>query len=220
MRPKQIDMDFGNANLTGFASNITGAGPYTMTTTTTDDTPVSLAHQVSIRNDSITDYSGQTFTLTGTDADGRTQTEAVTGPVGSATVESAKYFKTLTTISASGAGIGADTFDVGWVDEIASQTIPLDFYALNPPTIQVDVTGTLNYDIEYTLQDVFKIGQAAPFDFADQEALTWVNDANWTARTTDLTDDLAITGIRAIRIVINSYTDTAELQFWMTQPKG
>ena len=55
MRPKNLDLDPANANLTGYLSNATGAGPFTMTTTSSGD---SLAHQVSIRNDSITDFSG------------------------------------------------------------------------------------------------------------------------------------------------------------------
>lgn len=212
MRPKQLDFDPANANLTGFASNVTGAA-FTLTTTATSD---GLAHQVSIRNDSATDHSGKTVTLVGTDADGRAQTEVVTGPAGSATVESTKYFKTLTSATPS-ATIGADTFDLGWVDEFASQTIPLNWRADTPPIVQVVVTGTINFDIEGTLQD-FRADPVAPFTFNDQSDLEWFNDANFTAKTASLTDDLAMPGYRAIRIVANSYTDTAELQVFITHP--
>lgn len=212
MRPKQIDFDPANANLTGFASNVTGAA-FTLTTTATSD---GLAHQVSIRNDSATDHSGKTVTLVGTDADGRAQTEVVTGPGTSATVESTKYFKTLTSATPS-ATIGADTFDIGWVDEVASQTIPLDWRRQTPPTIHVVVTGTINYDIEGTLQDIYSDG-SAPFTATDQGDFEWFNDANFTAKTATLVDDLALPGYRAIRVVINSYTDTAELQVFLTYP--
>lgn len=212
MRPKQLDFDPANANLTGFASNVTGAA-FTITTTATSD---GLAHQVSIRNDSATDHSGKTVTLVGTDADGRAQTEVVTGPGASATVESTKYFKTLTSATPS-ATIGADTFDLGWVDEFASQTIPLNWRADTPAIVQVVVTGTINFDIEGTLQD-FRNPSSAPFTFDDQSDLEWFNDANFTAKTASLTDDLAMPGYRAIRIVANSYTDTAELQVFITHP--
>lgn len=212
MRPKQLDFDPANANLTGFASNVTGAA-FAITTTATSD---GLAHQVSIRNDSATDHSGKTVTLVGTDADGRAQTEVVTGPAGSATVESTKYFKTLTSATPS-ATIGADTFDLGWVDEFVSQTIPLNWRADTPPIVQVVVTGTINFDIEGTLQD-FRADPVAPFTFNDQSDLEWFNDANFTAKTASLTDDLAMPGYRAIRIVANSYTDTAELQVFITHP--
>src|SRR3990167_6092979 len=148
MRPKQLDFDPANADLTGFASNVTGA-PSTLTTTPTTD---GLAHQVSIRNDTANDHSGKTVTLVGTDADGRAQTEVVTGPACSATVESTKYFKTLTSATPS-AAIGADTFDIGWVDEFVSQTIPLDWRAPTPAPIQGGGTGAINFALEATLQD-------------------------------------------------------------------
>ena len=212
MRPKQLDIDPANANLTGFASNVTGAS-FTLTTTTTTD---GLAHQVSIRNDSATDHSGKTVVLVGTDADGRPQSETVTAPGTSATVESTKYFKTLTSATPS-ATIGADTFDIGWVDEVATQTIPLEWRANTPAMIHVVVTGTISYTIQGTLQDIRDDG-AAPFTFTDQEDLAWFSDANFTAKTATLADDLAIAGYRAIRLIINSYTDTAELQVFMTFP--
>lgn len=212
MRPKMFDFDPANASLTGFASNVTGAS-FALTTTATTD---GLAHQVSIRNDSANDHSGKTVTLVGTDADGRAQTEVVTGPDASATVESTKYFKTLASATPS-ATIGSDTFDIGWVDEFVSPTIPLDWRMNTPATIQVDVTGTINFDIEATLQD-FRGDTSAPFTYADQEDLAWFNEANFTGKTADLTDDLALPGYRAIRFVANSYTDTAEVQMFVIQP--
>jgi len=211
MRPKTLDLDPANANLTGFASNMTGAGPWTMTTTNSGD---SLAHQVSVRNDSVTDHSAKTITLTGTDADGRPQTETMAAPGVSATVESTKYFKTLASATVS-ATIGADTFDFGWVDEFTSQTIPLNHLAGVPPTIEVDLTGTAGYDIEVSLRNPW---ERASDD--DQEDLAWVNDANWTAKSADLIDDLALAGFRAMRVVVNSYTDTAEMQVYIVYPSA
>lgn len=207
-----LDFDFANANLTGFASNVTGAA----FVLTTNDTSDGLAHQVSIRNDTANDHSGKTVTLVGLDADGRTQTDVVTGPGASATVESVKYFKRLDSATPS-ATIGTDTFDIGWVDEIASPTIVLDQYHSQPVTIQADITGTLNYDVEVTLQKPVS-GSSAPFEFNDQEDLAWINDANWTAKTADLLDDLALPGVVALRFVVNSYTDTAEAQIFITSP--
>ena len=213
MRPKELDIDPANANLTGYLSNAQGAGPWTMTTTSSGD---GLAHQVSIRNDAAVDYSGQTFTLVGTDADGRPQSDVVTGPNVSATVESAKYFKTLLTSTASGAGTGTDTFDYGWVDEVASQTIPLNHLAGVPPTIEVNLTGTAGYDIEVSMRNPWGL----VYNTDDQEDLAWVNDANWTAKSADLIDDLALAGFRSMRVVINSYTDTAEMQVYIVYPSA
>lgn len=201
MRLKIIDIDVADASLTGFASNVTGAS-FTLTTTATSD---GLAHQVSIRNDSATDHSGKTVTLVGTDANGNSLTEVVTAPGSSATVESAGYFKTLTSATPS-ATIGADTFDIGWVDEVSSQIIPVDRVSNSGCTISVDVTGTLDYTVQETFADV--LSGAAP---------VWNNITALAAKTSDLTSSSTV-GATAIRIILNSYSSGAELQMYLSQP--
>lgn len=103
------------ANLTGFASNVTGA-TFTLSATTVSD---GLAHLVTVRNDSVTDHSAKTIALVGTDGDGRPQTETIAAPGTSATVTSTKYFKSLTSATPS-ATIGADTFDIGYAANAVS----------------------------------------------------------------------------------------------------
>ena len=201
-----MKLDPANANLTGFASNKTGAGPWAMTATTSGD---GLAHQVSIRNDSATDHSGKTVTLVGTDANGRAQTEVVTAPGTSATVESAKYFLTLATATPS-ATIGADTFDIGWVDEFSSADIQLNPEVATLPMFATVQTGTMNYDIEVALPP--------SSSFTNQTDNLWVNDTNWTAKTaTVAATALALRGSVA-RVVCNSYTDTADLTVYAMVP--
>lgn len=95
--------------MTGFASNVTGA-TWALSATDSGD---SLAHKVTIRNDAATDHTGKTITLTGTDANGKPQTETLAGPNNAATVTSAGYYLTLTSVTVS-ATIGADTFDIGY----------------------------------------------------------------------------------------------------------
>lgn len=185
-----------DANLTGFASNVTGA-VFTLTANVSGD---SLAHQVSIRNDSATDHSGKTVTFVGTDADGRAQTEVVTGPTGSATVESALYFLTLTSATPS-ATIGADTFDIGWVDEFSTKTLALDWRSGNA-ALDVNVGGTIDYSLQQTFDDIqFKT-----------TAFVWgVDDATtWTAQTADQTL-LFRAHPKAIRAIVNSYSTGASL---------
>lgn len=205
----KLRLDFADESLTGFASNMTGAGPWTMTTTAPTD---GLAHQVSIRNDSATNHSGKTVALVGTDADGKAQTETVTGPGGSATVESTKYFKTLTTATPS-ATIGTDTFDFGWVDEVTSPTIYLD-WRINAATKWVlDVTGTLNVDVQFAIQDIEPL--------ADQNAAFWLEPASTLlAETSDSTAIVEVAaGYTAARVQVNSYSSGAELTLYGTQPE-
>jgi len=206
MRPKQFDVDPANVSLTGFASNVTGA-TFTLTANNSGD---GLAHQVSIKNDSATDHSGKTVTLVGTDADGKALTEVVTGPATSATVESTGYFKTLTSATPS-ATIGADTFDIGWVDEVSTQTIPINWRASVGATVNVDVTGTINFTVQETFDDVQVVGQSAI------QSVQWVAIGALSAKTVDTVSSASV-GARALRLIVNSYTNTAELQMTVVQP--
>lgn len=206
MRPKEYDLDVADASLTGFASNVTGA-TFTITTTTTSD---GLAHQVSVRNDSATDHSAKTLTLVGTDADGHAQTETMSAPAGSATVESTKYYKTLTSVTPS-ATINADTFDIGWVDEVASKTVPLNWRNQAGAAIHVDVTGTLDFTVQETFDSIQDAG-----DKAQQDA-HWMAIAALTAKTAD-TVGVSTPGATAIRLLFNSYSTGAELQMHVSQP--
>lgn len=191
-RPKIHTIDVADADLTGFASNVTGA-TFTLTATAATD---GLAHQVSIRNDSATDHSGKTVTLVGTNPDGAALTEVVTGPAGSATVESAGYFLTLTSATPS-ATIGADTFDIGWVDEVLSNTIPLNWRSENGATLSVVVTGTIDFSIEETFQDVLS-KDVVPY------TNTWAAITALATKTANTTST-STAGATAVRIKINSY---------------
>ena len=206
-QPKLIDLDVADASLTGFASNVTGAA-FTITTTATTD---GLAHQVSIRNDTANDHSGKTVALVGTDADDYAQTETVTGPAGSATVESTKYFKTLTSATPS-ATIGVDTFDIGWVDEIASKTVMLDRTKGFGAMCQTDVTGTLDYTIQVTVshRNVY----------LGQNSFIWVATTNTVhvGSTADKIGDIE-PQITAARLIFNSYSSGAELQWLINEQR-
>lgn len=219
MRPKLIDIDPADANLTGFASNVTGAA----FTLTANDSGDNLAHQVSIRNDAVTDHSGKTVTLVGTDSDGNAISEAVTGPAGSATVESTQYFLTLTSATPS-ATIGADTFDIGWLDEVATKTYPLDWYGETAPLISFDVTGTIDYTLQLSNTNPFNVGKTDNIptgnQFTQQSEMLWIADDNIAGATTDIHGAISDWPVKALRIVINSYTNGAEIQSEITHARS
>lgn len=198
MRPNVIDIDVADESTTGFDTGLTGAGPFTLTVSTPTD---GLAHQASLT--SLQNLSAITFTLTGTDPDGKAQTEDVTGP-NATTVESTKYWKTLTTVTASST-LGANTLDVGWVDEVSSITYPIDWRSPYACNIHVDVTGTINFTVQETFADVLG-GTAA----------IWHNITALASKTADTTSTASI-GATAIRIITNSYSSTAELQMYTSQ---
>ena len=204
MKVKEFDIDPANVNAAGFGDDVTGA-TFTLTANSSGD---GLAHQVSILNNTATDHSGKTVTLVGTDADGNALTEVVTAPGVSATVESSGYFLTLTSATPS-ATIGSDTFDIGWVDEVATKTIPINWRANEAATYSVDVTGTINY----TVQELFSPVQSEATPAATG---TWHSLTALTSKTADLAAAGTVHAT-AVRLVINSYTDTAEIQFTVGQ---
>lgn len=204
MKVKEFDIDPANVNAAGFGDDVTGA-TFTLTANSSGD---GLAHQVSILNNTATDHSGKTVTLVGTDADGNALTEVVTAPGVSATVESSGYFLTLTSATPS-ATIGSDTFDIGWVDEVATKTIPINWRANEAATYSVDVTGTINY----TVQELFSPVQSEATPAATG---TWHNLTALASKTADLAAAGTVHAT-AVRLVINSYTDTAEIQFTVGQ---
>lgn len=207
MRPKEFDIDVADENLTGFASNVTGASFVLTATAPTDG----IAHQVSIKNDSGTDHSGKTVTLVGTDADNLAQTEVVTGPGAAATVESTKYFKTLTSATPSST-IGADTFDIGWVDEVTTKTIPIDWRSQIAAAVSVYVTGTINFSVQETFDAV-----QSPATIKPQQDAHWVAVTALASKTAHTTAQVSV-GATAIRVIVNSYSSGAELQAHVSQP--
>jgi len=198
----QITYTPANVSLTGFASNVTGAA-FTLTATSSGD---SLAHQISIRNDSATDHSAKTLAAVGTDENGKAQTETITAPGASATVESAKYWMTLTSLTPS-ATIGADTFDIGWVDEFVTPTYPINWRG-DSAAMNIGVTGTINYDVQQTFDDIqFK---TTPY--------TWSVDVAATQSGATATLPILYSAHpKGVRLLVNSYTSGATLTLSYTQ---
>lgn len=201
MRPIKFTYTPADDDTDGYANDITGAGPFTMTVTTAGD---SLAHLTSI--DSGSNLSAITFTVTGTDADGKVQTEAITGP-NATTVYGTKYFKTVTTVSASST-LGVNTADIGWKDDSVGPTFPLNWRQANfQVSLGVDISGTINYTVEHCLDD---IRAATP------STLKWWPHASLASKTAD-SDGNYSSPVTATRLHVNSLTAGATAAFTITQ---
>lgn len=205
MRPQEFSYTPQAANLTGFASNVTGAS-WTITTSTAGD---GLAHQVTIRNDSITDHSAKTATIVGTDADGQAITETLSLPGASATVTSTRYFKTITSVTPS-ATIGADTMDIGWAQTSVGPTVPTDTYSPMGTLIACDISGTINYSIEETNDKIWDSTNLI------SNAGYWFVISGLSAKTADAVSS-ATAMTTAWRLKINSITAGATVTINTTQ---
>jgi hypothetical protein len=101
--------------------------------------------------DSDGDDTGITFTVTGTDANGSPQSEVIVGE-NAADAASVLSYKTVTSIVTSGAV--ATTVTVGTGDTATSEWVRFDDYAGNAQVaVQAAVDGTVNYSVEFTMDD-------------------------------------------------------------------
>lgn len=188
------DLDLNGAQVVGGVWNI-----YAIPTTAYSEG----VGGVRIAIDSAGDVSSVIFTVYGTDQDGLERTEEITGVTTSA-VNSVTFWQTITRIAA-GAAVGSNVF-VGPIDQIVSETLPLNWRNNYSATFVVDVTGTLQYDIEESNSEM-----AA---YTDPVDLVWgVTQSN---RTADLTGS-CLNYTTAARVRWDSYSSGAEMQFSLRQ---
>lgn len=207
MRPKLYSWTPAAADLVGYASNVTGNGPWTMSTTVSGD---NLAHQVTIRNDTANSHSGKTLTVNGTDMNGFSQSESLAGPGVSATVTTTKYFKSVTTVSIS-AGIGADTFDIGWAQTSVSQAIPIDWRSPYAANINVDISGTINFTVNQAFLNVWT---SYPTGVIPQGAFTSITAL--AGKTADTYGNPAV-GATAVQFQVSTVTAGATVAMSLNQ---
>lgn len=86
----------------------------------------------------------------------------------------------------------------------SSAVVPMDIY-LNPFNvgIGVKVTGTVNYTVQHTFDDVFASG----FDAA---TATWYDHTTLAAQTANAVGNYAF-AVRGVRITVNSGTGSAQM---------
>jgi len=84
-------------------------------------------------------------------------------------------------------------FDIGWVDEVTSQTIPINRRSKEKASVAAIITGTINY----TVQEKF-LDDGAWFSLP---GLSTASDV-FTATI----------GAKALRVIVNSYSSGAEIQ--------
>ena len=208
MRPYLIDIDPANVDPDGLADGNSSAGATltldgTLTSGGTFTSADGLAHRLDIIDLGADVQTGATYTITGTDGDGVAQTEDIAGPGASATIETVKYFLTDSSVAIA-SPVAGSTVDMGTVDEVMSQTLPVNYRHVNAATPHVNVTGTMHYTVLETVDSIHEL--AAP------STATWTALSALSAKTADL---LAVgtVGVSACHLVVNSYTDSAEIQF-------
>lgn len=209
MRPKQYDIDLPDVDPNGIAEDQQpdDGTPFVLNGALCDlgtagrfdigDSYSDGVGGVQIAFESAGNWSGVNITVTGLDQDGKTATETDTGP-NATTKEWTTYWSRITSITTDGT-VGTD-IEVGTVDEVITNTVPINWRANEAFTVAVKgLSGTINFDIDETFDDT---STAVP--------------TNWVGaqenKTADLTAQASLHA-RAVRLMVNSYSSGAELQF-------
>jgi hypothetical protein len=145
------------------------------------------------------------FTVNGANAAGAPLTEVV-GPI-STSGYTAQDFATVTSITINGAATAAVT--VGTNGIASTQWAHFDSYANSQVAIEVDVTGTVNYTIQQTLDDPNSINHPTSVS-----SLTWINtsDSAGVGATGSIQSNYAYAPVYA-RVLLNSGTGSLTAKF-------
>lgn len=146
------------------------------------------------------------FTITGTSASGNIQTETLLGP-DTATVYTSLDFKTVTSVVASATVTGNIT--VGTNGVASSPWVMFDPYSFPQIALQCDVTGSVNYTVQQTLDDPnSSTNPVAP------SAVVWINNptAGLVGASTDQQGSYAIGPLFA-KVTLNSGTGSVRSTF-------
>jgi len=206
----ELDLTLTTPTTTGLAAAQTlgGAGDFSLNGSLisdglfTSDTPRQLI-QTAAANE-----SARTFTITGTDENGQAQVLAMSG-LNATTGETAEYWKTVTSIASDAATAGNVSF--GTVDEVSTGLTPLGQYMAEPVTIAVIVTGTVNFTVQETFNDVVK-------DINFSNTITWFPVSALSAKTANT---VAVITHRAtgFRLLVNSHSASAILKVLVHQSR-
>jgi hypothetical protein len=190
MRPVQKTFGSVAASTTSLAAAQTATGVGALTLVASPS--FTYAQQVSLT--ATANYSGNTITITGVDADGHTISETLAGPNVN-TVNSVQFYQSVSSITTTG-GISTNisagntaasvsrSFIVDYINSVASLS-----YACVP------TATTVTFKLQHTYDD--------PFSLVNTK--TWFDDSTITSKTAATA--VSLTGpIRASRMQITAWT--------------
>jgi hypothetical protein len=205
MRPVTITVGpLAAASATKVAANqvVTGAAAMTLTAS-----PVVLDVPRHILVTNVGNDTGITFTITGTTFGGNVISETLTGTSGSS-VATVNDFATVTSVVTSGS-TSASGASVGTNGVAGSSWVRFDDFAPSNTSIQCNVSGTVNYTIQSTLDDPNSATNPVAVN-----AVTWVNssDSNVVSASATKQSNFLFAPIFA-RVLLNSGTGSVTATF-------
>jgi hypothetical protein len=114
--------------------------------------------------------SAKTFTIVGTNYANAPISEVITGP-NATTAQSVLDYKLVTSITISAAAVGALTVGTSTVG--GSKWVVFDAFAPSMISLQCNVTGTVNYTVQATMNDPYD-----PFTPVAPANVVWINSSD------------------------------------------
>lgn len=201
MQPQIVSVGpLSTATADEIAAAQTLAAPGNLTLTAT---PYTLDTPRRVIITSVGDDSGVIFTITGTTFGGATVSEDVPGAnagIASSTID----FATVTSIAADAAT--ADDVEAGTNEVAGSSWVRMDSWAAAQSAVQVNVTGTVNYSVQTTMDD--PNDPTAPTNILD---VVWLDalDANLVSESTSKSGYFNQTPT-FVRVILNSGTGSVK----------
>ena len=152
------------------------------------------SHPVTIN--SAGDISGTVFTITGTDAEGRSISENLTGGNAAPTVTSVKYYADVTSVVRYSGATGAVAFTVGYTAVARTPIFPTSHVGTVGPTLGVVIGGTVTYSGMQANGNVFSLAS----DTLYFVAITGMAGATADAYVT------SVAGTTGVRVHVASHT--------------
>lgn len=150
--------------------------------------------------------SGNTFTVTGTNWAGDIISETITGPNATTTYSDLDYL-TVTSVTISGNAVGNITVGTNGIG--GSPWVRFDDFAPSNISIQCNVSGTVNYTVQSTLDD-----PNDPFNPVSPADMVWISSSDLAvvAANSSQQSNFLFTPKYA-RVLINSGTGTLTATF-------
>lgn len=196
-----------SANNIATSQTVTGAANVTLNGSLVSGGVATLDKPRQILITNVGNDSGITFTVYGTWIGGQTISETLQGTSGSS-VATTLDFATVTRVATSGS-TSASGITVGTNGVAGSRWVRFDDFAPGQITVQGDVSGTVNYSVQTTMED-----PNDPFNPVAIGSVTWLDalDANIVSESTAKSGYIAYAPVYA-RVLLNSGSGSASVIF-------
>jgi len=103
--------------------------------------------------------------------------------------------------------MGGLVVSVGISAASASPSIPLDRRSISPAYLDMDISGTINYTINETFEDIFK---------ATPSTMRWFPITAFTGKTADV-QSAATVASSGVQVITNTVTNGATYTLYISQ---